>query len=86
MHNSAPASSQPSSDLLVDIIETLETCGLDRDDYQLQDWVDVEALEQLLASSNGDISVRFTVRDVQLVATPNEVQVLVESSPESDGS
>jgi len=86
MHNSAPASPQPPSDLLVDIIETLETCGLDHDDYQLQDWVDLEALEQLLASSNGDISVRFTVRGVQLVTTPNEVQVLVESSPEADGS
>ncbi|WP_262181292.1 hypothetical protein [Haloarcula laminariae] len=86
MHNSAPASSQPSSNLLIDIIETLETYGLDRDDYQLQDWVDVEALEQVLASSKGDISVRFTVRDVQLVATPDEVQVLVESSSDSDGS
>lgn len=86
MHNSAPASSQLSSDLLVDIIETLETYGLDRDDYQLQDWVDVEALEQVLASSKGDISVRFTVRDVQLVATPDEVEVLVESSSGPDGS
>ncbi|WP_435066152.1 HalOD1 output domain-containing protein [Halobaculum sp. EA56] len=84
MTASAPTTPRSSSDLLVEIIETLEACGLDRDDYQLQDWVDVEALEQLLATSQEDISVRFTVRDVQLLATPNEVQVLVESGSASE--
>jgi hypothetical protein len=84
MTASAPTTPRSSNGLLVEIIETLEACGLDRDDYQLQDWVDVEALEQLLATSQDDISVRFTVRDIQLLATPNGIQVIVEDAPASE--
>ena len=48
------------------------------DSYQLHDAVDVEALEQLLASSAGDVEVRFTVEGIQLVVTHDGVDVLLD--------
>jgi len=50
MRSSPTDSSDESSDLIVEIIETLEACGLENDTYQLHDYVDVDALEKLLAS------------------------------------
>jgi len=38
-------------DLLVEIIETLEACGLEDDSYPLHDYVDPDALEQVIAST-----------------------------------
>jgi len=66
------------TDLVVEIIETLEACGLDRDEYQLYDTVDPEALEQLLASSTGDTEVRLTVEGIRIAVTPDGVDVLID--------
>ncbi|WP_233255113.1 HalOD1 output domain-containing protein [Halopenitus persicus] len=66
------------SDLLVEIVGTLERYGLDCNDYQLYDFVDVEALAQLLNSASSDIEVRFTVEGIQLIATPEGVTVPVD--------
>ena len=71
--------SNNSSDLLVEIIETLETCGLEDDSYQLHDYVDPDALEQLVASSDGDVTVQFTVEGIRLDVSPGGVDVLVEA-------
>ena len=73
-----PRDSDTSPDLLVEIVETLEAHGLASDSYQLHDAVDVEALEQLLASSTGDVEVRFTVEGIQLVVTHDGVDVLLD--------
>jgi len=62
--------------LVVDIVETLETCGLDRDAYQLYDYIDVEALAQLLDSSSGNVDVEFTVEEVRLAVAPDGIDVL----------
>ena len=78
MAPSTPRDSDTSPDLLVEIVETLEAHGLASDSYQLHDAVDVEALEQLLASSAGDVEVRFTVEGVQLVVTHDGVDVLLD--------
>ncbi|PGF14566.1 hypothetical protein CP556_20930 [Natrinema sp. CBA1119] len=72
-----------SPDLVVDIIETLEACGLDRDEYQLYDAVDVEALEQILHSSSRDVEVQFTVEGIRLVVTPDSVDVLIDDEANS---
>ena len=48
MHSPPVDDSDQSSDLLVEIVDALETYGLERDAYQLHDYVDVEALEQTL--------------------------------------
>ncbi|MFC4248265.1 HalOD1 output domain-containing protein [Natribaculum luteum] len=67
-----------STDLVVEIIETLEACGLDCDDYQLYDTVDPEALEQLLASSTDDTEVRLTVEGIRIAVTSDGVDVLID--------
>ncbi|MFC7165011.1 HalOD1 output domain-containing protein [Halospeciosus flavus] len=83
MHSPPSDSSGGSNDLLVEIIETLETCGLEDDAYQLHDYVDVEALEQLVASSDDDIAVQFTVEGIQLDVSPEGVDVVVEDQPDT---
>jgi len=75
MAPSTPRDSDPSPDLLVEIVETLEVHGLPSDSYQLHDAVDVEALERLLASSSGDVEVRFTVEGVEVVVTKDGVDI-----------
>ena len=67
-----------SPNLVVEIIETLEACGLDRDEYQLYDAIDVEALEQILNSSSGNVEVQFTVEGIRLAVTPESVDVLID--------
>ena len=77
MHSPPVDGSDQSSDLLVEIVDTLETCGLEHDAYQLHDYVDVEALDRALHSSNEDVEVRFTVDGIQLAVTPERVNVLI---------
>ncbi|WP_248895434.1 HalOD1 output domain-containing protein [Haloplanus halobius] len=67
-----------SPDLVVEIIETLEACGVDRDEYQLYDAIDVEALEQIVNSSGGNVEVQFTVEGHRLAVTPESVDVLID--------
>lgn len=70
--------SDGSGDLLVTIIETLETCGLPADAYQLHDYVDVEALERLHDSSAEDVAVQFSVQGVRLDVSPESVRIIEE--------
>jgi len=81
MHSPPTDSSGGPNDLVVEIIETLETCGLEDDAYQLHDYVDVDALEQLVSSSDGDITVQFTVEGIPLEVSLDGVDVIVETSP-----
>jgi len=83
MAPSTPRDSDTSPDLLVEIVETLEAHGLASDSYQLHDAVDIEALEQLLASSTGDVEVRFTVEGIQLAVTHDSVDVLLDEPAEA---
>lgn len=63
--------------LVAEIVETLKTCGVSYDEYQLHDTVGVEAVEQLMASANDDVEVRFAVKGVPLSITPSGVDILV---------
>ncbi|MBP2252564.1 hypothetical protein J2754_002910 [Halarchaeum solikamskense] len=72
-----------SSELLVDIIEALEACGLDNDAFQLHDYIDIDALDQLVNSSQEDVEVRFTVEGIRLAVTPDSVNVLLAKTEES---
>lgn len=78
MDRSSRNGDSSSTDLVVAIIETLEACGLDRDDYQLYDTVDPEVLEQLLDSSTRDLEVRFTVEGIRIAVTSDGVDVLAD--------
>jgi len=65
--------------LLLEIITALEEQGLDRDEYQLQRMIDVEALERL-ADSTGpqtstDLEIRFSIDKFRILITGSDVTV-----------
>lgn len=66
MHSLPTDGSDGSRDLFLEIVETLETQGFEDDDYQLYDYVDFDALKQVIASSDGDMAVQFTVEGIWL--------------------
>ncbi|ELZ68842.1 MULTISPECIES: HalOD1 output domain-containing protein [Haloferax] len=85
MQSPPTGSSGGSSDLLVEIVETLEACGLDDDAYQLHEYVDPGALEQLIASADETIAVQFTVEGIPLGVSPDGVDVIIEDESQSVG-
>jgi len=85
MHSPPVDDSDQSSDLLVEIVDALETYGLERDAYQLHDYVDIEALEQTLHSSSEDVEVRFTVDGIRLAVTPESVDLVANNISSSRG-
>ena len=66
--------------LLLEIVDTLEEHGLCHDEYQLNQWVDIEALERLIDSADADLEVRFAVAEFQVLVTQSEVQVVSNPS------
>lgn len=84
MDRASKGEPEESSDLLVDIVETLETYGLAWDEYQLYDYVDVEALAKLLNSASGDVEVQFVVEGIRLAVTPESVDALGNGEPTAD--
>lgn len=78
MKSSSQTSSKQLSTLVAEITETLGACGLEQNEYQLYDAVDIEALEQLMNSSSGNVKVQFTVGGVRLTVTPERVDVLTD--------
>ena len=80
MERSPASRDGQSTELVVQIVDTLEACGLDPGSYQLYDYVDVEALEQVCASSSGNPEVRFTVEGIRIAVTPDTVTVLLDES------
>jgi hypothetical protein len=85
MHSPSVDSSDQSSGLLVEIVDALETYGLERGAYQLHDYVDVEALEQTLHSSSENVEVRFTVDGIRLAVTPESVDLVANNISSSRG-
>ncbi|WP_083902878.1 HalOD1 output domain-containing protein [Natrinema versiforme] len=65
-------------ELLFKIVDTLETAGLSRDEYQLHRVIDVEALEQLADSSNDELEIRFSVGEFRVLVTQSDVRVLTD--------
>lgn len=67
---------RPSRSLAVEIVDVLDTCGIDPDAYTLHDYIDVDALEQLVASGSEDLEVEITIEGIQLLITRDDVRVL----------
>ncbi len=65
--------------LLFEIVDALEEEGLGQGEYQLHQWIDIEALERLIESADADLEVRFAVAEFQILVMQSEVQVV--SSP-----
>ncbi|OVE82961.1 hypothetical protein B2G88_18400 [Natronolimnobius baerhuensis] len=63
--------------MLFEILEALAEEGLERDEYQLGEWIDVEALEQLVdsASQDTEIEIRFTVSEFRVLVTGSDLTV-----------
>lgn len=74
------------SGFIHEIVETLEAHGVPCDSYRLHDFVDAKALEQLTASSTGDVEIRFTVKGTRVAVTKDDVTVLSGGSGDSPGS
>ncbi|WP_042664217.1 HalOD1 output domain-containing protein [Haloferax sp. ATB1] len=85
MQSTPMGNSGGSRDLLVEIVETLEACGLEDDAYQLHEYVDPGALEQLIASADETIAVQFTVEGIPLGVSPDGVDVIIEDESKSVG-
>ncbi|WP_336022712.1 hypothetical protein [Halobellus salinisoli] len=83
MHPASTASAKRSDDLLVEIIERLEAYGLEEEPYCLNDYVDVDALEKVLASGDGEIAVQFTIEGVRLAVSPAGVDARVDQEMNS---
>ncbi len=69
--------------LLCEIIDTLEDGGLDPEQYQLQNSIDVESLERLVDSAGAAFEIRFRVEGMWIQITPDEVQ-LIDTPAEHD--
>jgi len=61
------------SPLIVEIIEALDDQGVASASYQLHDYVDPDALSQLVDSVEGPFSVSFLVKGVQVTVTEDGV-------------
>ena len=61
------------SPLVVEIVDALADQGVASDSYQLHDYVDLDALSQLLDSVDGPFSVSFTVEDLRVAVTEDGV-------------
>lgn len=66
------------SEILLEIVNVLEEKGLPRDEYQLQQVIDVKALEQLVDSTSlhTDLEVQFSVGEFRVLVSPSDVAVL----------
>jgi len=70
-----------SSDLLIDIIETLEAQGwIERNPNRTITSTSMHS-EQLLYSSNGNVEVQFAVEEIRFTVTPEGVDVLDDKAP-----
>lgn len=62
---------------LVGVVEKLEECGVGMDEFQLIEFVDPDALQQVMASCT-NATVKFAVRDVHLTVSRNGVTAVRE--------
>jgi hypothetical protein len=63
--------------LTLEIIEALESCGLSEREYQLYEYVDVDALARLLDAAD-DLEVQVSVEGIPLRVTEEGVTVITE--------
>lgn len=62
--------------LIIEIVTLLEERGIDLDTYTLYDYIDADALEKLITSSDASLEIRLTIEGVQLEITRDGVRVL----------
>lgn len=66
----------PTDSLTIEIVNELETHGIDPDTYTLYEYFDPGALEELVTSADASLEVRVTIEEVQLGITKHGVHAL----------
>ena len=61
---------------IVEIVDELERHGIDSTSFTLQDYIDVDALEGLLASESANLEIKITIEGIRLEITQEGVQSL----------
>jgi len=59
-----------SERLLVDIVDALDEAGIDADTYQLNQYVDIDAVCSLINGQTETIEIVFLVRDTVVTVRP----------------
>lgn len=62
--------------LVIEIVTLLEENGVNLDAYTLYDYIDPEALKQLVVSADASLEIQLTIQDVQLGITQHGVYLL----------
>lgn len=62
--------------LTVEIVNVLDSHGIGHDTYTLHDYIDVEALEKILASADPNLTVQLTIEGIPMSITRDGVHVL----------
>lgn len=65
----------PNRELIVEIVETLEAAGVASDSYRLYDYIDPDALVQVVRSLEVDYRISFAVESVRIEITEDSVEV-----------
>jgi len=79
MHSPPPGNPSGPDSLLAEIVETLDACGIESNTYQLYEYIDVDALKQLIDSADESLTVQFTVEGVKLSVSPDGVDLLIDA-------
>jgi len=60
----------------MEIVDVLQTHGIAPETYTVYDYIDPDALEEVVASSHDSLEVRITIEGIQLSITQNGVHSL----------
>lgn len=63
------------NEILPHIVKELEREGVPSDSYKLYNSADIDALEQLISSFDGEFLIQFYVQDVCVKITQDDIQV-----------
>lgn len=64
-----------SDDFVIDLVQALDASSLERNQYRLNDMMDVVALERLVKSCE-DVTVHVSVEETTLVVSKHNVRLL----------
>ncbi len=70
--------------LTIDIIDVLEEHGVENESYILHEYIDLDALEQLVFSNDTLIEVQTTIEGVQLSITQHGVEAFTGDGPTNE--
>lgn len=62
--------------LIVELVETLEEQGIDPETYLVYEYIDPDALTEVVASADSSLEINLTIEGVRLNITQDGVRVL----------